>query len=205
MFREIILFLFELTDLFSDNFLISGLVFILSYFFGPSFLVYLERKNLLRRIFVWIYFILFVPFMFVFMLLLMNPQTYCNDPLPHDIFRWFYVLILPLIPFYLHYVRSDKIQHPYIYGVMIIILSVGVFSMTFGYEIFHLTYQTIEGQGVVYSGARAWECAYLNSTSESQARITQLLGSVTFTAISILSLILARKNKRQNLETSETE
>ena len=205
MFREIIIFIFELMDLFSNNFVIFGFVFFLSYFLGPSVLVYLDRKNLLRRTFAWIYFILFVPFMFVFMFLLMSPQTYCNDPLPHDIFRWFYILVLPLVPFFLHYTRSDKIQHPYLFGATLIILGLGVFSMTVGYEIFHLTYQTIQGEGVIYTGARAWECAYIDSTSESQARITQLLASAMFIALSTITLVLARNNIRKNQETLENE
>jgi len=64
-----------------------------------------------------------------------------------------------LLPLLVHQHRSPTVQHPFLYGIMLLVFGLLVFALTFGYEVLHLTYQNIEGSGIVFSGARAWECA----------------------------------------------
>ena len=131
------------------------------------------------------------------MSLIASPQDYCNDPLPHEAFRPFYALFLPLIPLYVHYARADRLNHPFLMGFILTALSLGVFSLTVGYDIFHFAYQSAQGHGVIYSGARAWECAYLNSASEITAR--QAVGRMTllFLVAQIIIHVLVRMLKRR--------
>ena len=167
------------------------------FFLGPSLLVYLERKDRLPRGLVWLYSVFFVPVAVLFMSLIASPQDYCNDPLPHEAFRPFYVLFLPLIPLYVHYARAARLNHPFLMAFILTALSLGVFSLTVGYDIFHLAYQSTQGHGVIYSGARAWECAYLISASEITAR--QVVGRMTllFLVVQIIILVLVRMLKRR--------
>ena len=84
-------------------------------------------------------------------------------------------------------------------------LSLGVFSLTIGYEIFHLAYQSVQGHGVVYSGARAWECAYLNSASEISARGTVGTATLPFLVVQVIVLFAIRIRKRRQRPNSEGE
>ena len=152
----------------------SDIVGVVCFLFGPSLLVLLERKERLPRLFVWVYAFVLAPIITLVLVFVANPQSYCNDPLPHEAFRLFYPLVLPLLPLYVHYFRAKQLNHPVLLGLILVMLSLGVFSITLGNEIFHLAYRSVQGHGVVYSGARAWECAYLNSASERSARAARL-------------------------------
>lgn len=188
----------------ADHALFFGIIGVAGLLFGPSVLVVLERKDRLPRLGVWLYTGLLTPLLVVFLLILGNPQDYCNDPLPHEAFRRFYPLALPLVPLYVHVLRAEKLRHPVQYTLILLMLSLGVFSITIGQELFHLAYQSAQGQGVVYSGARAWECAYLNSASERTARSLVARATLFFLVVQMLALILAcRLKRRQGGEQTE--
>ena len=167
-------------------------------------MVYLERTNRLPRVFVWLYSLMFVPVAVLFMAVIANPQTYCNDPLRHEDFRPFYALFLPLIPLYVHFFRAERLSHPVQFGFILAALSLGVFSLTIGYEVFHIAYQSAQGHGVIYSGASAWECASLNSASELTARQTVCRATLLFALGQTVLLIAARLRKRRAGEPSVT-
>ena len=204
MNRGLARFIGDIFDLFADNALFFGIVGIVCFLFGPSLLVLLERKERLPRAVVWLYTFFLTPFIMIFLLFVANPQTYCNDPLPHEAFRLFYPLFLPLIPLYIHYARAEHLNHPFQFGLILVMLSLGVFSLTIGYEIFHLAYQSVQGHGVVYSGARAWECAYLNSASVRSARSTVGTATLVFLAVQVLVLIAVRRMKHRQSESQGT-
>ncbi len=204
MNRGLARFIGDVFDLFADNALFFGIVGIVCFLFGPSLLVLLERKERLPRAVVWLSTFFLTPIIMIFLLFVANPQTYCNDPLPHEAFRLFYPLFLPLIPLYIHYARAEHLNHPFQFGLILVMLSLGVFSLTIGYEIFHLAYQSVQGHGVVYSGARAWECAYLNSASEISARGTVGTATLVFLAVQVLVLIAVRRMKHRQSEPQGT-
>ena len=170
MNRGLARFIGDMFDLFADHALFFTIVGAVCFLFGPTLLVVLERKERLPRVVVWLFTFVLTPAMFLMMIFIGNPQSYCNDPLPHDAFRVFYPLFLPLIPLYIHYARADRLNHPFMFGVILVLLSAGVFTLTVANEVLHLAYQSVQGHGVVYSGARAWECAWVNYASLYSAR-----------------------------------
>ncbi len=197
MNRELARFIGDVFDIVADNILLFGIVGVVCFLFGPSLLVLLERKERLPRVIVWVYTFVLTPIITLVLVFVANPQGYCNDPLPHEAFRLFYPLILPLLPLYIHFFRAKRLNHPVLFGLILVMLSLGVFSITVGNEIFHLAYQSVQGHGVVYSGARAWECAYLNSVSERSARSTVGSGTLLFLVVQVLVLIAVRGLKRR--------
>ena len=197
MNRELARFIGDVFDIVADNILLFGIVGVVCFLFGPSLLVLLERKERLPRVIVWVYTFVLTPIITLVLVFVANPQSYCNDPLPHEAFRLFYPLILPLLPLYIHFFRAKRLNHPVLFGLILVMLSLGVFSITVGNEIFHLAYQSVQGHGVVYSGARAWECAYLNSVSERSARSTVGSGTLLFLVVQVLVLIAVRGLKRR--------
>ena len=197
MNRELARFIGDVFDIVADNILLFGIVGVVCFLFGPSLLVLLERKERLPRVIVWVYTFVLTPIITLVLVFVANPQSYCNDPLPHEAFRLFYPLILPLLPLYIHFFRAKQLSHPVLFGLILVMLSLGVFSITVGNEIFHLAYQSVQGHGVVYSGARAWECAYLNSASERSARSTVGSGTLLFLVVQVLVLIAVRGLKRR--------
>lgn len=200
MNRGLARFIGDMFDLFADHALFFTIVGATCFLFGPSLLVVLERKERLPRVVVWLFTFVFTPAMFLMMIFIGNPQSYCNDPLPHDAFRVFYPLFLPLLPLYVHYFRAKQLNHPVLLGLILVMLSLGVFSITLGNEIFHLAYQSVQGHGVVYSGARAWECAYLNSASERSARSTVGSATLVFLVVQVLVLIAVRRMRHRQSE-----
>ncbi|MEC8577696.1 MAG: hypothetical protein VXY68_08285, partial [Candidatus Thermoplasmatota archaeon] len=186
MNRALARFIGDVFDIVADNILLLGIVGVVCFLFGPSLLVLLERKERLPRLFVWVYGFVLAPIITLVLVFVANPQSYCNDPLPHEAFRLFYPLVLPLLPLYIHYFRAKQLNHPVLLGLILVMLSLGVFSITLGNEIFHLAYQSVQGHGVVYSGARAWECAYLNSASERSARSTVGSATLVFLVVQVL-------------------
>ncbi len=203
MNRGLARFIGDVFDIVADNILLFGIVGVVCFLFGPSLLVLLERKERLPRVIVWVYTFVLTPIITLVLVFVANPQSYCNDPLPHEAFRLFYPLILPLLPLYIHFFRAKQLSHPVLFGLILVMLSLGVFSITVGNEIFHLAYQSVQGHGVVYSGARAWECAYLNSASERSARSTVGSGTLLFLVVQILVLIAVRGMKRRQSERQE--
>lgn len=205
MNRGLARFIGDGLDLFAENALFFGIVGVVCFLFGPSLLVLLERKERLPRAVVWLSTCFLTPIIMIFLLFVANPQTYCNDPLPHEAFRIFYPLFLPLIPLYIHYARAEHLNHPFQFGLILVMLSLGVFSLTIGYEVFHLAYQSVQGHGVVYSGARAWECAYLNSASEISARGTVGTATLFFLVVQVIALVAVRMRKRRQRLGEEDE
>ena len=179
MNRGLSRFIGDMFDLFADHALFFTIVGAVCFLFGPTLLVVLERKERLPRVVVWLFTFVLTPAMFLMMIFIGNPQSYCNDPLPHDAFRVFYPLFLPLIPLYIHYARADRLNHPFMFGVILVLLSAGVFTLTVANEVLHLAYQSVQGHGIVYSGARAWECAWVNYASLYSARDTRDTVSAT--------------------------
>ena len=204
MNRGLARFIGDMFDLFADHALFFGIVGSLCFLFGPSLLVLLERKERLPRAVVWLYTFFLTPIIMIFLLFVANPQTYCNDPLPHEAFRLFYPLFLPLIPLYIHYARAEHLNHPFQFGLILVMLSLGVFSLTIGYEVFHIAYQSAQGHGVIYSGASAWECASLNSASELTARQTVGRATLLFALGQTVLLVAARLRKRRAGEPTVT-
>ena len=149
----------DLLDFLTDNLSLLGMLVSFAYVIGPSWMVFLEKRDKLSRLGVWLYALVVMPIMVMGLWALLLPDTYCNDPLQHSEFRMFYPLWLPLFPLLVHQHRSSEVQHPFLYGIMLLVFGLLVFALTFGYEVLHLTYQNIEGSGIVFSGARAWECA----------------------------------------------
>ncbi|MBH34838.1 MAG: hypothetical protein CMB74_05240 [Euryarchaeota archaeon] len=197
MNRGLARFIGDVLDLFADNALFFGIVGVLCFLFGPSLLVFLERKKRLPRVVVWLFTFVLTPAMFLFLIFMAIPQGYCNNPLPHDAFRVFYPLFLPLIPLYVHYFRAEHLNHPFLFGFILVALSAGVFTLTIGYEILHLAYQSVQGHGIVYSGARAWECAYVNYGSMYSARDTRDMALNLFVVIQVIALVAVRMRKRR--------
>ena len=205
MNRGLARFIGDMFDLFADHALFFGIVGSLCFLFGPSLLVFLERKERLPRAVVWLFTLVLTPAIFLFLIFMAIPQSYCNDPLPHDAFRVFYPLFLPLIPLYVHYFRAEHLNHPFQFGFILVGLSAGVFALTIGYEILHLAYQSVQGHGIVYSGARAWECAYVNHASMSSARDTRDTALNLFLVIQVIVLVAVRIRKRRQRLNSEDE
>ena len=197
MNRDLARFIGDVLDFFADNALLFGIVGVLCFLFGPSLLVLLERKERLPRVVVWLFTFVLTPAMFLFLIFMAIPQGYCNNPLPHDAFRVFYPLFLPLIPLYVHYFRAEHLNHPFLFGFILVALSAGVFTLTIGYEILHLAYQSVQGHGIVYSGARAWECAYVNYASLYSARDTRDTALNLFLVIQVIVLVAVRIRKRR--------
>ena len=197
MNRDLARFIGDVFDFFADNALFFGILGVLCFLFGPSLLVFLERKERLPRVVVWLFTFVLTPAMFLFLIFMAIPQGYCNNPLPHDAFRVFYPLFLPLIPLYVHYFRAEHLNHPFLFGFILVALSAGVFTLTIGYEILHLAYQSVQGHGIVYSGARAWECAYVNYGSMYSARDTRDTALNIFVVIQVITLVAVRMRKRR--------
>ena len=197
MNRDFARFIGDVFDFFADNALFFGILGVLCFLFGPSLLVFLERKERLPRVVVWLFTFVLTPAMFLFLIFMAIPQGYCNNPLPHDAFRVFYPLFLPLIPLYVHYFRVEHLNHPFQFGFILVALSAGVFTLTIGYEILHLAYQSVQGHGIVYSGARAWECAYVNYGSMYSARDTRDTALNIFVVIQVITLVAVRMRKRR--------
>ena len=205
MNRGVARFIGDVFDLFADNALLFSIIGSICFLIGPSLLVFLERKERLSRPIVLLFTFVLTPVIMLFLISVANPQTYCNDPLPHEAFRLFYPLFLPLIPLYVHYFRAEHLNHPFQFGFILVALSLGVFSLTIGNEIFHLAYQSVQGHGVVYNGSRAWECAYLNSVSERSARSTVGTATLIFLVVQVIALFAVRILKRRQHPNSEEE
>ena len=62
-------------------------------------------------------------------------------------------------------VGSNKVGRPWLFGSILTLALLFVFDLTVGHEVLHMVYQSQTGEGVVYSGARAWECNHFNGTS----------------------------------------
>jgi len=201
--RDVARAISDVFDVVINNWMLFTILATAGYLFGPSLLVYLDRTNRLPRGLIWMYSAVFVPVIVLLMATVGASPGYCNDPLPHDAFRIFYLLMLPILPLYLHYVRGETLQHPVHYGFILTFLSLGVYSLTIANEVFHLAYQSVQGHGVIYSGARAWECAYLNGASELHARSVAGTSTLVFFAAHILVMILVRRGRRSPSEQPE--
>ena len=102
----------DVFDVVIDNWMLFTVLATAGYLFGPSLLVYLDRTNRLPRGLIWTYSAVFVPVIVLLMATVGASPGYCNDPLPHDVFRIFYLLILPILPLYVHYVRGETCNIP---------------------------------------------------------------------------------------------
>ena len=89
MNREFSRFIGDLFDFVADRWMLFAIVGAIGFLFGPSLLVWLDRKQRLPRPLVWVYSVTIVPVLLLFMLVLANPQSYCNDPCLTMIFESF--------------------------------------------------------------------------------------------------------------------
>ena len=89
------------------------------------------------------------------------------------------------------------------FGFILVLLSAGVFALTVANEVLHLAYQSVQGHGVVYSGARAWECAWVNYASLYSARDIRDTVSQLFIVVQVLALLGLRLRKRRQRSSEE--
>ena len=196
MIEEVTQVVSDLLAFMTDNPTALGFIVSLAYVIGPSWMVFLEKRQRLSKVVVWAYALIVVPIIVLGLLANVLPESYCGDPLSHEEFRFFYPLWLPLLPLFWFYLRSEVIQHPYLYAAMLVSLSVAVFLLTFGYEVFHYAYQQVHGTGIAYSGAVASECASLDGDSVRTARQWRDVATAALAVVLVLVMVVARRRKQ---------
>ena len=122
-------------------------------------MVWLDRQGRMPTALPWFHLLVVTPVLaFLLLMISFQPNSYCNTILQHSEFRAFYVLFLPFLPLLAHMVGSNKVGRPWLFGCILTLSLLFVFDLTVAYEVLHMVYQNQAGEGVVYSGARAWEC-----------------------------------------------
>lgn len=205
MVGEINQVLGDLLDFLTDNLSLLGMLVSFAYVIGPSWMVFLEKRDKLSRLGVWLYALVVMPIMVMGLWSILHPDTYCNDPLQHSEFRMFYPLWLPLLPLLVHQHRSPEVQHPFLYGIMLLVFGLLVFALTFGYEVLHLTYQSLHGTGIDFTGPDAWECAVKDPDAYMNAS-RAMGGSVAgFGLLLLITMAWGRRRagKRDNGDEAE--
>jgi hypothetical protein len=71
-----------------------------------------------------------------------------------------------------------------------------LFDLTVAYEVLHMVYQNQAGEGVVYSGARAWECNHFNDESMQVAFRAKWRANQIFLILMPVLLVVARLVQR---------
>lgn len=186
----------DLLEFMTEN--LGALGFLVSFAFviGPSWMVFLEKRNRLSKVVVWAYALTVVPIVVLGMLAIASPTTTCADPLAHDEFRFFYPLWLPMLPLFWYYLRSVKVQHPYLYALMLVALSVAVFLLTLGYEVFHYAYEDLHGTGIVYGGANGIDCAVIDTSALQGAEMWRNGATVAMATLLLAVMAFARRRKQ---------
>lgn len=186
----------DLLEFMTENLSMLGFLVSFAYVVGPSWMVFLEKRGRLSQVLVWAYALVIIPIVVLGMLAIVSPEPVCGVPLAHDEFRFFYPLWLPMLPLFWFYFRSAEVQHPFLYASMLVALSVGVFLLTFGYEVVHFTYQEVHGTGIVYSGVGALECAVNDTDALATARRWRDGAAVAMALLLTVVMAFARRRKR---------
>ena len=178
-----------------------NILFAVALFTLPSVMVWLDRRDRMPTALPWGFLVAMVPmFAYSMVMISFQPNSYCNNILRHAEFRAFYVLFLPFLPLLAHMVGSNKVGRPWLFGSILTLSLLFVFDMTVGHEVLHMVYQNQAGEGVVYSGARAWECNHFNGTSMGAAFRAKWRANLAFLLLMPLMLMGARLVHRRRRE-----
>ena len=185
-----------------------NVIFVIALLSLPGLMVWLDRRGSMPTALPWGFLLAMVPmFAYSMVMISFQPNSYCNNILPHAEFRAFYVLFLPFLPLLAHMVGSNKVGRPWLFGSILTLSLLFVFDMTVGHEVLHMVYQNQTGEGVVYSGARAWECNHYSSTSMQVAFRAKWRANQVFLLLMPLMLIGARlvHRRRRGNDASQNE
>ena len=170
-----------------------NILFAVALFTLPSAMVWLDRQDRMPTALPWFHLLVVTPVLaFALLMISFQPNNYCNTILQHSEFRAFYVLFLPFLPLLAHMVGASKVGRPWLFGCILTLSLLFVFDLTVAYEVLHMVYQNEAGEGVVYSGARAWECNHFNGESMQVAFRAKWRANQVFLVMMPLLLIAAR-------------
>ena len=170
-----------------------NIMFALALFTLPSAMVWLDRQHRMPASLPWVQLLVITPVLaFLLLMISFQPNSYCNTILRHEDFRGFYLLFLPFLPLVAHMLGSEKVGRPWLFGSILTLSLLFVFDVTVAYEVLHMVYQNQAGEGVVYSGARAWECNHFNGESMQVAFRAKWRANQAFLVMMPLLLIAAR-------------
>ena len=181
-----------------------NIVFAVVLFFLPGVMVWLDRRERMPTALPWVQLLLITPLLaYATLMITFQPNSYCNTILPHEDFRGFYVLFLPFLPLFAHMLGSEIVGRPWLFGCILTLSLLFVFDLTVAYEVLHMVYQNQAGEGVVYSGARAWECNHFNGESMQVAFRAKWRANQAFLLLMPLMLIGARIVHRRRREEAD--
>ena len=170
-----------------------NIVFAVVLFSLPGVMVWLDRRERMPTVLPWVQLLLTTPLLaYATLMITFQPNSYCNTILPHEDFRGFYVLFLPFFPLFAHMLGSEKVGRPWLFGCILTLSLLFVFDLTVAYEVLHMVYQNQAGEGVVYSGARAWECNHFNGESMQVAFRAKWRANQIFLVLMPVLLVGAR-------------
>ena len=185
-----------------------NILFAVALFTLPGAMVWLDRQDRMPAALPWFHLLVVTPVLaFALLMISFQPNNYCNNILPHAEFRAFYVLFLPFLPLLAHMVGSNKVGRPWLFGSILTLSLLFVFDMTVGHEVLHMAYQNQAGEGVVYSGARAWECNHFDGASMQVAFRAKWRANQAFLVLMPLVLIGARlvHRRRRSDDAAQNE
>ena len=170
-----------------------NILFAVALFTLPSAMVWLDRQDRMPTALPWFHLLVITPVLaFLLLMISFQPNSYCNTILPHEDFRGFYVLFLPFLPLLAHMLGSEKVGRPWLFGSILTLSLLFVFDLTVAHEVLHMVYQNQAGEGVVYSGARAWECNHFNGESMQVAFRAKWRANQIFLVLMPVLLVGAR-------------
>jgi len=183
----------ELLRVLPTPLLAVNILFVVALFSLPGVMVWLDRRGRMPTALPWIQLLLVTPLLaFSTLMMTFQPNSYCNNILRHEDFRGFYLLFLPFLPLFAHMLGSEKVGRPWLFGCILTLSLLFIFDLTVAYEVIHLVYQNQAGEGVVYSGARAWECNHFNGESMQVAFRAKWRADQIFLVLMPLLLVGAR-------------
>lgn len=175
-----------------------NILFAVALFTLPGAMVWLDRQDRMPAALPWFHLLVVTPVLaFALLMISFQPNSYCNTILPHEDFRGFYVLFLPFLPLLAHMLGSEKVGRPWLFGSILTLSLLFVFDLTVAYEVLHMVYQNQAGEGVVYSGARAWECNHFNGESMQVAFRAKWRANQIFLVLMPVLLVGARLVQRR--------
>ena len=185
-----------------------NILFAMALFTLPGAMVWLDRQGRMPTALPWFHLLVITPTLaFALLMISFQPNNYCNTILQHAEFRAFYVLFLPFLPLLAHMVGAKKVGRPWLFGCILTLPLLFVFDQTVAYEVLHMVYQNQAGEGVVYSGARAWECNHFDGASMQVAFRAKWRANQAFLILMPLTLIGARlvHRRRRDDDASQNE
>ena len=188
--------------------LVVNILFAVALFTFPSAMVWLDRQGRMPTALPWFHLLVVTPVLaFLLLMISFQPNSYCNTILQHSEFRAFYVLFLQFLPLLAHMVGSNKVGRPWLFGCILTLSLLFVYDLTVAYEVLHMVYQNQAGEGVVYSGARAWECNHFDGASMQVAFRAKWRANLAFLILMPLVLFGARlvHRRRRGGGTSQNE